>query len=210
VNSRFVFFAGLLCSLLCSPFQSHGQQTYTLKPTPKTVAWGYYDAKAAPVLRVKLGDTLGIQKLIAPASYREEKQPIIYVKHLELPHYPPLARQTRLGGTVVMKLKIAADGTVLGVESSASSPSTSSEHLLELFKDDAEKTVRTWTFGCAGCPPNAPYEHILKFNYKLGDSMKFHEPDRFVIDLPDELAISIAPIMLDTDKSSKGPKQRSN
>jgi len=21
---------------------------YTLKPTPKTVAWGYYDAKAAP------------------------------------------------------------------------------------------------------------------------------------------------------------------
>jgi hypothetical protein len=27
--------------------------TYTLKATPKTVAWGYYDAKATPVLRVK-------------------------------------------------------------------------------------------------------------------------------------------------------------
>jgi hypothetical protein len=25
------------------------QVTYTLKATPKTVAWGYYDAKAAPV-----------------------------------------------------------------------------------------------------------------------------------------------------------------
>jgi hypothetical protein len=25
------------------------QATHTLKATPKTVAWGYYDAKAAPV-----------------------------------------------------------------------------------------------------------------------------------------------------------------
>jgi hypothetical protein len=32
---------------------------YTLKPTPKTVAWGYYDAKAAaPVLRAKSGDAV--------------------------------------------------------------------------------------------------------------------------------------------------------
>ena len=27
------------------------QEKLTLKPTPKTVTWGYYDAKAAPVLR---------------------------------------------------------------------------------------------------------------------------------------------------------------
>jgi len=26
--------------------QATGQTTYTLKATPKTVAWGYYDAKA--------------------------------------------------------------------------------------------------------------------------------------------------------------------
>jgi acetamidase/formamidase len=37
---------------------------YVLKPTPKTVAWGYYDAKAAPVLRVKSGDTVEIQTLL--------------------------------------------------------------------------------------------------------------------------------------------------
>jgi hypothetical protein len=29
------------------------QATYTLKPTPNAAAWGYYDAKVAPVLRVK-------------------------------------------------------------------------------------------------------------------------------------------------------------
>ena len=37
------------------------QATYTLKATPKTVAWGYYDAKAAPVLRIKSGDTVQIR-----------------------------------------------------------------------------------------------------------------------------------------------------
>ncbi len=43
---------------------------YALKPTPKTVAWGYYDAKAAPVLRVKSGDTVEIQTLITNSPKR--------------------------------------------------------------------------------------------------------------------------------------------
>jgi FtsP/CotA-like multicopper oxidase with cupredoxin domain len=50
----------------------HAQATYTLKPTPKTVAWGYYDAKAAPVLRVKSGDTIEIQTLITNSPKRLE------------------------------------------------------------------------------------------------------------------------------------------
>ena len=44
--------------------RTNAQTVQTLKPTPKTVAWGYYDAKAAPVLRVKSGDTVEIQTLI--------------------------------------------------------------------------------------------------------------------------------------------------
>jgi hypothetical protein len=39
--------------------QVSAQTTFTLKATPKTVAWGHYDAKAALVLHVKSGDTLG-------------------------------------------------------------------------------------------------------------------------------------------------------
>src|SRR5258708_27508941 len=46
------------------------EATYTLKPTPKTVAWGYYDAKTAPVLRVKSGDTVEIQTLITNSPKR--------------------------------------------------------------------------------------------------------------------------------------------
>jgi acetamidase/formamidase len=42
-----------------------GRQTYQLKATPKTVAWGYYDASAQPVLRIKSGDMVEVQTLIA-------------------------------------------------------------------------------------------------------------------------------------------------
>jgi len=48
------------------------QTVYQLKPTPKTVAWGYYDAKATPVLRVKSGDTVEIQTLITNSPKRLE------------------------------------------------------------------------------------------------------------------------------------------
>ena len=39
------------------PSESTGQ-FYQLKSTPKTVVWGYYDAKTPPVLRIKSGDTV--------------------------------------------------------------------------------------------------------------------------------------------------------
>lgn len=46
--------------------------THRLKPTPKTVAWGYYDAKAEPVLHIKSGDTVEIQTLITSNPTRLE------------------------------------------------------------------------------------------------------------------------------------------
>src|SRR6202167_2828351 len=39
-------------------------QKYMLKATPKTVAWGYYDAAAPPVLRIKSGDTVELETLL--------------------------------------------------------------------------------------------------------------------------------------------------
>jgi len=57
---------------------SNGQQTepagatHTLKPTPKTVAWGYYEAATAPVLRIKSGDTVEVHTLITSTPPRLE------------------------------------------------------------------------------------------------------------------------------------------
>ena len=41
-------------------------------PSPETVAWGYYDAAAAPVLRIRSGDTVVIGTLITSTPARLE------------------------------------------------------------------------------------------------------------------------------------------
>src|ERR1700747_3264298 len=69
---RGILLAGLLAAFPLSS-QIAAQATHTLRPTPKTVAWGYYDAKAAPVLRVKSGDTVEIQTLITNSPKRLEE-----------------------------------------------------------------------------------------------------------------------------------------
>jgi len=67
----------LLCffpSLIFAQTQgTSGPQTYTLKATPKTVAWGYYDAAAQPVLRVHSGDTVVFETLITNSPTGLEK-----------------------------------------------------------------------------------------------------------------------------------------
>ncbi len=71
---RRYFSRGLLLAMMPYVAQrAHAQTTYTLKPTPKTAAWGYYDAKATPVLRIKSGDTVEIQTLITNSPKRLEE-----------------------------------------------------------------------------------------------------------------------------------------
>src|SRR5437660_7785889 len=62
----------ILGALACAPALLPGQprdaesagRTHQLKVTPKTVAWGYYDAAAPPVLRINSGDTVEVQTLV--------------------------------------------------------------------------------------------------------------------------------------------------
>lgn len=46
---------------VCATMGAFGQKVYTLQATPSTVAWGYYSAKAKPVLTVQPGDTVVMQ-----------------------------------------------------------------------------------------------------------------------------------------------------
>ena len=46
---------------------------YKLKATPDTVAWGHYDAKTPPVLRIKSGDTVEVEGLITSSPTRLER-----------------------------------------------------------------------------------------------------------------------------------------
>ena len=43
-----------------------------LEPTPQNVAWGYYDAAAAPVLHIASGDTVEAHTLITSSPARLE------------------------------------------------------------------------------------------------------------------------------------------
>lgn len=66
-----------LSATLCLLPTAWGQEsaattTYTLKATPKTVAWGHYDASTPPVLRIKSGDTVEVQTLITTSPKRLE------------------------------------------------------------------------------------------------------------------------------------------
>jgi acetamidase/formamidase len=62
----------LLLASTVSAQQPAAKSQYSLKPTPKTIAWGYYDASTPPVLRVKSGDTVEIQTLITSSPKRLE------------------------------------------------------------------------------------------------------------------------------------------
>ena len=63
--TRVACVAALASGMLLHPTIAHAQKpvpagakTYVLPATPKTVAWGHYDARTPPVLRIRSGDTV--------------------------------------------------------------------------------------------------------------------------------------------------------
>ena len=62
--------AAILVALLAAPLGA--QQSHVLMPSPTTVAWGYYDAEAAPVLRIRSGDVITVRTLITSTPARLE------------------------------------------------------------------------------------------------------------------------------------------
>ena len=52
--------------------QTQSPVTHTLMPTPSTVAWGYYDAAAKPVLHINSGDQIVVGTLITSSPTRLE------------------------------------------------------------------------------------------------------------------------------------------
>ena len=47
-------------------------RTHSLKASPKTVAWGHYDARTEPALRIKSGDSVEVHTLITSSPTRLE------------------------------------------------------------------------------------------------------------------------------------------
>ncbi|HEX8245118.1 MAG TPA: acetamidase/formamidase family protein [Longimicrobium sp.] len=62
--------AAALGALFAVSFGAAAQTVHRLMPSPGTVAWGYYDAAAAPVLRIRSGDVLVVGTLITSTPER--------------------------------------------------------------------------------------------------------------------------------------------
>ena len=78
LNRHFVSVIPFVFALVFFSASAYAQQTgegnsHVLKPTPKTVAWGYYAATTPPALRVKSGDTVEVQTLITSTPPRLEE-----------------------------------------------------------------------------------------------------------------------------------------
>lgn len=61
-----------MLALLTVNVRAQQATNHILKPTPKTVAWGYYDAATPPVLRIQSGDTVEAHTLITSTPPRLE------------------------------------------------------------------------------------------------------------------------------------------
>jgi acetamidase/formamidase len=64
------------CFLLSVARPAECQQagkTHQLKATPKTVAWGHYDSKTPPVLRITSGDAVEVETLVTNSPPRLER-----------------------------------------------------------------------------------------------------------------------------------------
>ena len=65
-------FVFALAVLSCHPPAAVVPQEHRLPATPATVAWGYYSAAAAPVLRIASGDVVDVETLITSTPDRLE------------------------------------------------------------------------------------------------------------------------------------------
>src|SRR5271168_2046098 len=72
-------------ALLAIPVAPAQQPAQTLLATPTTVAWGYYSARAKPVLTVKSGDTVTIQTLSTCGA--PERLKTLGVAEADIPPY---------------------------------------------------------------------------------------------------------------------------
>src|SRR5204862_6511680 len=109
-----------LCSLLCFVFPANAQETLPSVPAQEnTPAPSPQDAQAPPHIRT--GGNVHAAKII------KRIQPV----------YPPLARQTRIQGTVRLHAIIAKDGTIKQLEIITTHP---------LPQQAALDTVRHWSY----------------------------------------------------------------
>lgn len=84
--------------------------------------------------------------------------PDYYITSLQMPCYPPLARQARVQGQAKIKIEVGKDGTVTLAEAIEGSP---------ILKDASLPNARTWKFGGGQGVDLSRLKTTIVFDYKL-------------------------------------------
>ena len=91
------------------------------------------------------------------ASGHTQGSPDYYISSLQMPCYPPLARQARLQGQAKVRIEVGNDGTVKFAEAFEGNP---------ILQSAALPNARTWKFGSGGADLSQ-LKTTLVFEYKL-------------------------------------------
>jgi TonB family protein len=145
--------------------------------------------------------------LLMPGLDGQQQRPArICVRHVVVPTvYPTLARQARVQGTVVAKLKVAADGTVTDAIVESQDPLLVAHPILQ---HEAQQCVRQWTFECQSCAPGVGFEHVIKFNYRLEGKDSQNADTKITMELPDEVNIVARPPLIQGYDEGFSPSPR--
>jgi hypothetical protein len=115
--------AVLAMCLLASPASAGAQQnstgasqTYTLLPTPATVAWGHYDATTTPVLHIHSGDTVVFHTVLTSSPTALEKAGVkpVDVEQSLRDLFDGVAAKDRGPGGHILTGPVAIDGAEPG------------------------------------------------------------------------------------------------
>jgi TonB family protein len=114
-------------------------------------------------------------------SGHTQGSPDFYVASLQMPCYPPLARQAQLQGEVRVRIEVGTDGNVTIAEAPDGNP---------ILRAASVSNVRTWKFGAGPGGDISKLKTTVDFDYRLeGDpgwarcatSVTFHSFDRVEI-----------------------------
>jgi TonB family protein len=115
--------------------------------------------------------------------------PELHPINIEAMRYPPLARQTRIMGTVVAKFVVTKDGTVKSVDIIQGNP---------LLKQAVVDAIGKWKFEEL---PGGETELTITCDFEVSEYFNFHRPD-VIITQPMHLTILVPGIMVDTSVSA--------
>jgi TonB family protein len=119
-------------------------------------------------------------------------RPDLKLLHSEAVNYPPLARQTRISGTVVLQVSVANDGTVSHVEVLKGHP---------LLRDPVQQNVQQWRFAAQ---PGEP--RTFELSCEFGVWQAAAPSGREIVAVPEPLHLQIlaSPLTIDQCQITSG------